>query len=80
MFRTIARRLVVAVVVAATGGLGLAVEKGDVARYEMVNRGAYAVVAEVRAKPGKERDLREATLSLVAAVWAEARNLLYFLH
>ena len=42
--------------------------------------GAYAVVAEVRAKPGKENELREATLPLVAAVRREPNNLLYFLH
>ena len=42
--------------------------------------GAYAVVAEVRAKPGKEGELRAATLPLVAEVRREPNNLLYFLH
>lgn len=49
-------------------------------RYGKVPGTAYAVVAEVRAKPGKERALREATLPLVAAVRREPNNLLYFLH
>lgn len=49
-------------------------------RYVEVPTGAYAVVAEVRAKPGKEQALREITLPLVAAVRAEPNNLLYFLH
>jgi len=49
-------------------------------RYLEIPDGAYSVVAEVRAKPGKERELREATLSLVAQVRAEPNNLLYFLH
>jgi quinol monooxygenase YgiN len=49
-------------------------------RYEQIPAGAYAVVAQVRAKPGKERELREATLPLVAKVRAERNNLLYFLH
>ena len=49
-------------------------------RYDTMPAGAYAVVAEVRAKPGKERELREATLPLVAAVRREPNNLLYFLH
>jgi quinol monooxygenase YgiN len=51
-----------------------------VARYDRVPRGAYAVVADVRAKPGKESQLREATTPLVAAVRREPNNLLYFLH
>ena len=51
-----------------------------VARYGDVPAGAYAVVAEVRAKPGKENELREVTLPLVAAVRREPNNLLYFLH
>ena len=48
-------------------------------RYDEIPEGAYAVVAEVRAKPGKESELREATLPLVAKVRAEPNNLLYFL-
>ena len=51
-----------------------------VARYVDVPAGAYAVVAEVRAKAGKEDELRRATLPLVAAVRREPNNLLYFLH
>ena len=49
-------------------------------RYIEIPDGAYAVVAEVRAKSGKERRLREATLTLVAQVRTEPNNLLYFLH
>jgi quinol monooxygenase YgiN len=49
-------------------------------RYDDIPAGAYAVVAEVRAKPGKERELREATLPLVTQVRREPNNLLYFLH
>ena len=49
-------------------------------RYADLPEGAYAVVAEVRAKPGKEKEFREATLTLVAKVRAEPNNLLYFLH
>ena len=49
-------------------------------RYAEIPAGAYAVVAEVRAKPGKEAELREATLPLVAKVRAEPNNILYFLH
>lgn len=49
-------------------------------RYDQIPDGAYSVVAEVRARPGKERDLREVTLTLVARVRSEPNNLLYFLH
>jgi quinol monooxygenase YgiN len=49
-------------------------------RYADVPAGAYAVVAEIRAKPGKEDELRKATFPLVAKVRGEPNNLLYFLH
>lgn len=49
------------------------------ARYRDMPPGAYAVVAEVRAKSGKENALREATLPLIAQVRREPNNLLYFL-
>jgi len=55
-------------------------QEGATIRYGEIPDGAYAVVAEVRAKPGKEQALREATLPLVAKVRAEPNNLLYFLH
>ena len=48
--------------------------------YDEIPDGAYAVVAEVRAKKGREQELRAATLTLVAQVRAEPNNLLYFLH
>ena len=51
-----------------------------IARYDHVGRDAYAIVAEVRAKPGKEGALRAATLPLVADVRREPGNQLYFLH
>ncbi|GAA3106481.1 hypothetical protein GCM10010520_59040 [Rhizobium viscosum] len=48
-------------------------------RYADIPADAYAVVAQVRAKPGKEDALRAITLSLVPQVRAEPKNLLYFL-
>ncbi|HEY1142209.1 MAG TPA: putative quinol monooxygenase [Lysobacter sp.] len=51
-----------------------------VARYSAVPTEAYAVVAQVRAKAGKEDALRAITLPLVQQVRAEPNNLLYFLH
>jgi quinol monooxygenase YgiN len=49
-------------------------------RYADLPAGAYAVVADVRARAGKEAQLREITLPLVSKVRAERNNLLYFLH
>jgi quinol monooxygenase YgiN len=47
--------------------------------YAQVPQGAYSVVAEVRAKPGKESELRAATLPLIALVRSDPKNLVYFL-
>lgn len=57
-----------------------AAERGSGIRYEQLPPGAYAVIAEVRAKGGKEAELRGATLPLAAQVRNEPNNLLYFLH
>jgi quinol monooxygenase YgiN len=43
--------------------------------YAQVTQGAYSVVAEVRAKPGKEAELRAATLPLIALVRSDPKNL-----
>jgi quinol monooxygenase YgiN len=49
------------------------------ASYEKIPAGAFSVVAEVRAKPGKESQLRAATLPLIALVRGDPNNLVYFL-
>jgi quinol monooxygenase YgiN len=48
-------------------------------RYADIPAGAYSIVAQVRAKPGKEAELRRATLPLVALVRSDPKNLVYFL-
>jgi quinol monooxygenase YgiN len=48
--------------------------------YEQIPAGAFSVVAEVYAKPGKEAELRAATLPLIALVRSDPKNLVYFLH
>jgi quinol monooxygenase YgiN len=68
------------VLVSASTGAPTSAAKHTGVTYADIPAGAYSVVAEVRAKPGKERELREATLPLVALVRAESDNLLYFLH
>ncbi|MET0532677.1 MAG: putative quinol monooxygenase [Steroidobacter sp.] len=49
------------------------------ASYEKIPAGAFSVVAQVRAKPGKEAELRAATLPLIALVRSDPNNLIYFL-
>ncbi|MFB6464897.1 putative quinol monooxygenase [Bradyrhizobium tunisiense] len=47
--------------------------------YQEIPEGAYSVVAQVRAKPGKEDMLRAATLPLIDLVRSDPKNLIYFL-
>ena len=58
---------------------GAIARDADGVRYADIPPDAYSVVAQVRAKPGKEDALRAITLPLVAQVRAEPNNLLYFL-
>lgn len=55
-------------------------QRNEISHYDALPSGAYAVVATVRAKPGKEDALRRVTLPLVADVRGEPNNLVYFLH
>ena len=81
MVRLVSRCTGAAVAALLVGGaVSVKAQDKAVARYVDVPAGAYAVVAEVRAKPGKENELRQVTLPLVAAVRREPHNLVYFLH
>lgn len=51
----------------------------DTVRYTRIPEGAWSIVAQVRAKPGKEDALRAATLPLVKLVRSDPKNLVYFL-
>jgi quinol monooxygenase YgiN len=52
---------------------------GTAVHYASIPAGAYSVVAEVRAKPGKEAELRAATVPLIRLVRSDPANLVYFL-
>ena len=54
-------------------------ETGPGKGYQAVSDGAFSVVAEVRAKPGKEDALRAATLPLITRVRSDPKTLVYFL-
>jgi quinol monooxygenase YgiN len=58
---------------------GAMAQEGPGQGYAKVGNGAYSVVAEVRAKPGKEAELRAITLPLIELVRGDPANLVYFL-
>src|SRR5262245_22208157 len=47
--------------------------------YARIPSDAFSVIAEVRAKPGKEEELRAAALPLIKLVRGDPKNLVYFL-
>jgi quinol monooxygenase YgiN len=82
MMQTIRRNSVVtallALVLFPTAPTAVAQQAPPV-RYQEIRKGAYSVVAQVRARPGKEDALRAATLPLIDLVRADPKNLVYFL-
>ena len=46
--------------------------------YGNIPKSAYSVIAELHARPGKEEELRSATLPLVNLVRSDPKNLVYF--
>ncbi|MDR6841348.1 putative quinol monooxygenase [Pseudoxanthomonas sacheonensis] len=79
MKRSLSIQINVLLVIAVLGIASAFAADSHVARYDVIPPDAYAVVAEVRAKPGKEDELRAITLPLVEKVRAEPNNLMYFL-
>ena len=67
--------LLASIVAPASGLAATGPSKG----YAQVPKGAFSVVAEVRAKPGKEAELRAITLPLIALVRSDPKNIVYFL-
>jgi quinol monooxygenase YgiN len=61
------------------GATAVRAETGSDSVYAAVPDGAFSVVAEIRAKPGKEAELRAATLPLIDLVRGDPKNLVYFL-
>ena len=68
-----------ALLIVAADMKGVEAEEGPGKGYVAIPHGAYSVVAEVRAKPGREAELRTATLPLIAQVRSDPKNLVYFL-
>ncbi|MDX3911684.1 MAG: putative quinol monooxygenase [Sphingobium sp.] len=77
--RTILISLAAGLMVAGSWTAPAAAEQATGVSYAQIPSGAYSIVAEIRAKPGKEAELREATLPLIALVRNDPKNLVYFL-
>ena len=65
--------------VQSVGVVPAAAEPGPGRGYAAIPAGAYSVVAEVHAKPGKEDELRKITLPLIDLVRGDPKNLVDFL-
>ena len=76
--QTVARKSLAAMLFLVLPSLAAAQEAQHV-RYQDIREGAYSIVAQVRAKPGKEDALRAATLPLIELVRGDPKNLVYFL-
>lgn len=73
------RRGLLAGIALAAGIAAAPATASDQSAYAQIPPGSYSIVAEVRAKPGREAELRSATLPLVALVRGDPKNLVYFL-
>lgn len=81
MART-ARRMAVSLLTAGAflwGGHALAHDGTGAVDYTRVPAGAFSVVAEIQAKPGRADELRTITRPLVDGVRGDPKNLVYFL-
>lgn len=76
--QTLGRNSLAAMLFVVAPSMALAQEAPHV-RYHDIREGAYSVVAQVRAKPGKEDALRAVTLPLIELVRGDPKNLVYFL-
>jgi quinol monooxygenase YgiN len=71
--------ILLAGIVSLPGATAAVAQEGPGQGYAKIPSGAYSIVAEVRAKPGKEVELRAATLPLIELVRSDPKNLVYFL-
>lgn len=71
--------MVAGAVVAMAIGAQASEQPASATNYQKIPAGAYSVVAQIRAKPGKEAELRAATLPLIALVRSDPNNIVYFL-
>jgi len=79
MMRLSTVAILLAGLVCPAGATPAVAQDGPGKGYAQIPGGAYSIVAEVRAKPGKEAELRAATLPLIGLVRGDPKNLAYFL-
>lgn len=79
MFGIRLRLATAAILLVATNLPPAMAQDGPGKGYAQVPQGAYSIIAEVKARPGKEAELRAATLPLVGLVRGDPKNLVYFL-
>jgi quinol monooxygenase YgiN len=77
--RTVLRLAILMLIPCLMDASAVHAQAGPGTGYGKIPNGAFSVVAEVRAKPGKEAELRAATLPLIALVRSDPKNLVYFL-
>ena len=77
--RSMAWAVVSILVACATAASVVLAQAGPGKGYKQIPPGAYSIVAEVRAKAGKEAELRTATLPLIALFRSDPKNIVYFL-
>ncbi|QRM54343.1 putative quinol monooxygenase [Sinorhizobium sp. BG8] len=83
MFTTLRLKIPIVVLAGLLAGpvlhTGALAQEGPGQGYTKIAGGTYSIVAEVRAKPGKEAELRAITLPLIDLVRGDPANLVYFL-
>jgi quinol monooxygenase YgiN len=79
MFRTRIQWVLAVFTIAFVAGLRLHAQFGPGAGYRSIPQNAYAVIAEIQAKPGKVDELRAITLPLIKLVRSDPKSLVYFL-
>ncbi len=79
MFRIRLRLVSAAVLLLAADLPSALAQDGPGKGYAQVPQGAYSIIAEVKARPGKEAALRAVTLPLIGLVRGDPKNLVYFL-
>jgi len=78
MRRKYCRQMSIVVLAFCFGPLMAIGQTGPGRGYAKIPKGAYSIIAEVHAKPGKREDLRAATLPLIHLVRSDPKNLVYF--
>ena len=78
LFAITCKTLFSGVALLGLAALALRGQSGAGKGYAQIPEGAYSIIAEVHAKPGKESELRAITIPLVKLVRNNPKNLVYF--